>query len=268
MGILNLSPESPVKGSVVSADQAHSRAEQLLDDGADIIDVGGNSSSSRAREILVDEEITRVIPIVRRLSSAGMRVSVDTWNWKVADAAIDAGAWMINDIDGGRDPRLVSTVVEGEVRYCIMHMRGRPKGHYEVNQTYTDVVSEVVGKLKIRAEGLERQGLKPDMIYLDPGFGFGRDGQTNLELLKGLERLKGKYRLLVSASRKAFLTDLYKASRHDQYDDNLYEATIVFNTLLMLNQPDIVRVHDVRAISVTRDIVSSFLEASESEESE
>lgn len=260
MGILNLSPESPVSHSVVEPKSVLERAEQMLEQGADIIEVGGNSSSSKAGEITVEEEISRVVPYVKILSDSGFKVSVDTWRTKIAEAAIEAGAWMINDINWGRDEGMLETVSQENVRYCAMYLRGTPKGHYMVDQTFTNPIEEIKFHLYKTASRLHDMGKPIEHIFIDPGFGFGKTPETNMELLRKLHELD-RYPLLISASRKKFLTYFFKTSQHDQSNPDLYEATIVFNTLAMLASPAIVRVHDVRAISIARDIMIHYMES-------
>ncbi len=261
MGILNLSPESPVSKSIVKPENVLERAEQMVEQGAEIIEIGGNSSSSKARWISVEEELSRVIPFVKILTDSGFRVSVDTWRSNIAKAAIENGAWMINDINWGRDPGMLDIVAKKDIRYCMMYLRGEPKRHYLVDQSFTDnPIAEIKHYLYQTAARLQRLGKPADHIFIDPGFGFGKTPQTNMEILRNLHRLK-KYPLLISASRKKFLTYYFKTDHHDQSNPLLYEATIVFNTLALLTQPAIVRVHDIKAISIAKDIVTHYLES-------
>ncbi len=259
MGILNLSPDSPVKHSVVKPEAILERAEKMIDEGAEIIEIGGNSSSSRARSISAEEELHLVIPYVKILADMGFKISVDTWRSNVAEAAIDAGAWMINDINWGREKGMLEAVSQSNVRYCMMYLRGEPKKHYLVDQSFTNPIEEIKQHLYKVADRLHALGKPNDRIFIDPGFGFGKSPQTNMEILQKLHQLN-RYPLLISASRKKFLSYYFKTDYHDQSNPELYEATIVFNTLAMLKNPAILRVHDVRAISIARDIMFHYLE--------
>lgn len=258
MGIINLSPESPVKHSIINEQEIIQKAEEMLQDGAEIVEIGGNSSSSKAQDISEKEEEKRVIPVLRLLVETGFKVSVDTWRARIARLAIKHGAWMINDINWGRDEEMLKTVAKSDVKYCIMHMRGKPKKHYQVDQSFKNPIDEIKSDLEKVATRLHKLGKNKSDIYLDPGFGFGKSAKTNMQILKGLTHFK-EHPIMISASRKAFLTYLFKTEDHSQDNPDLYEATIAFNTLAMLAEPDIIRVHDVRAIAIAKDIVSNFL---------
>lgn len=243
MAILNVSRDSPIAASVVDPSRAIERARELVAEGAAIIDVGAHSTSSRAAEIEAQEEIERVAPVIEALSGEGVPVSVDTWTPSVARAAAGAGAHLLNDVTGFRDPEMIAVSAEHGLPGVVMHMRGRPHGHYEVDQTYEDIAGEVRGFLLERASALAAAGAPRP--WLDPGFEFAKSLDDNLRLLGDLPALAAEgYPLLVSASRKGFLAEaLGHAKRQDA--PGLLEATLAFHTLAASLGAHVIRAHDV-----------------------
>ena len=245
MAILNVSRDSPVAASVVDPGRALDRALELRAQGADIVDVGAHSTSSRAAAIGEREEIGRVAPAVEAIAREGVPVSVDTWTPAVARAAAEAGACLLNDVTGFRDPAMIAVAAERGLPGVVMHMRGRPRGHYEADQTYGDVAAEVRGFLLGRARALEAAGAPRP--WIDPGFEFAKPLPDNLRLLAALPALAAEgYPLLVSASRKGFLAE---ALGHGKRQDapGLLEATLAFHVLAAALGVHAVRVHDVEA---------------------
>lgn len=246
MGILNVSDDSPVAFSRVGVGQALDRARALARDGAELIDVGAHSTATGARDLTAAEEIERVAPVVEAVVQDGMIASVDTWTPEVARAAAGVGVHLLNDVTGFVDPAMAAVAREFAIPGCLMHMRGDPKHHAEVNQAYDDIASEVHADLVSRAEALRADGVE---CWLDPGFGFGRTAQDNVRLLRGLPDLVAEgYPVLVSASRKGFLAELLGQS-YGQDRDGLLEATIAFNSLAAWWGAHVVRVHDVAEVS-------------------
>ncbi len=251
MGILNVATDSPVIDSVVPVGQAARRADQLRRAGASIIDVGAQSTRTGAAEIAPDEEIARIGPVVESLVAEGHLVSVDTWTASVARAAVQAGAHLINDITGA-DPETVEVAVETGTPIAIMHMRGRPQRHREVDHAYDDVAAEVCHYLERRAGEISKAGAPA--VWIDPGFQFGRGLEDNIRLLLALPELASLgYPVLISASRKGFLAELLghgELRSHDaQGRPGMIEATIAFNVLAAFLGAHVVRVHDVEEVA-------------------
>ncbi len=255
MGILNVSYDSPVAHSVFDPHEALARAVELHHSGAEIIDVGAHSTKTGARDLDPQEEIERVCPVIEAISAEGIPVSVDTWTPAVARAAASAGVHLLNDVTGFTDPEMVAVAVEYRLPAVVMHMRGKPKFHYEVDQHYEDVVEEVRTFLGDRAEALRTAGVP--QVWLDPGFAFGKPAADNLRLLNGLPRLVDTGSpVLISASRKGFLAELMGLS-YSQDVVGLLEATIAFNTLAASLGVHVVRVHDVAEVARALRVVNA-----------
>jgi len=244
MGVLNVTPDSfSDGGAYASADTAVAAGRRMVDDGADIIDVGGESTRPGAKPVSVMEEIERVIPIVECLTQLGIRVSVDTQKAAVAKAAIAVGAVMINDVSALRDPEMASVCATAEVEVVLMHMLGTPETMQNSPQ-YNDVVSEVGSFLAERAAFAESCGIQRNRIWIDPGIGFGKTVEHNLRLIHGTARLTQiGYPVLVGASRKKFLGVIT-----GEEDPGLrLEATLTVHLEAARLGASMVRVHDVAA---------------------
>ncbi|WP_343043534.1 dihydropteroate synthase [Nocardioides piscis] len=209
MGIVNVTPDSFSDGGLFAdTERALAHARQLLADGADILDIGGESTRPGATRPLVSEELDRVVPVISRLASEGAVVSVDTMRAAVAAAALDAGATIVNDVSGGlADPEILDVVAASAATYVAMHWRA----HAESMTAFTDyapygVVEGVCRELTQRLDALAAAGVDLDRVYLDPGLGFAKTAEQNWQLLAGLSTLDALGRpLLVGASRKSFL---------------------------------------------------------------
>jgi len=206
MGVVNVTPDSFSDGAQhFRAAEAIAHACRLVDEGADILDVGGESTRPGAQAVPVDEELQRVVPVVEALRDCGVPVSVDTCKPAVMAAVLRAGADMINDIMGFQAPGATEAVADAACAVCVMHMRGEPRTMQDA-PVYDDVVGEVGGYLADRAAALRGRGVAPTRIVLDPGFGFGKTVQHNYTLLARLRELKtGDYPLLVGMSRKSMI---------------------------------------------------------------
>jgi dihydropteroate synthase len=190
MGILNVTPDSFSDGGrYQSLDHAISHAEQMLEDGVDIIDIGGESSRPGSQPLSLDEELARVIPVIYALRDCGRPISIDTYKPKVMREAIIAGADMINDIRGFASPESRAAVQGSDVGLCIMHMQNAPE-NMQQQPLYADVNSEVSNFLKQRCENLITDGVDKNRICVDPGFGFGKTLEHNLALLQNIAKLK------------------------------------------------------------------------------
>lgn len=256
MGILNVSDDSPIAFSRVATSEALDRAQALAADGAEIIDVGAHSTRTGGRDLTPDEEAARVVPVIEACVRDGLVTSVDTWTPIVARAAAAAGVHLLNDVSGVTDPAMLAVAVEYRLPACVMHMRGRPKHHREVDQAYADINAEVTSFLMERARALEAAGA--GVPWLDPGFGFGKSAADNLAMLDGLPRLVGSgYPVLISASRKGFLAELLGLG--DRQDvDGLLEATLGFNVLAAAAGAHVVRVHDVAEVTRALSVVNAL----------
>ncbi len=255
MGILNVSVDSPVTHSVVAPAAARDRAIALREAGAEIIDVGAHSTRSGAQQLTAAEEIERVVPAIEMIAREGIPVSVDTWSPEVARAALDAGAVLLNDVSGAVDPSMAALASERGAAICVMHMRGAPQRHAEVDQVYADIEGEVRAFLAERASSLEGAGAGP--VWLDPGFGFGKSASDNVRMLSGLPDLVRLGRpVLVSASRKGFLAELM-GQPYGQQGPHLGEATIAFNVLAARLGAHVVRVHDVATLVPAMRVVNA-----------
>ena len=210
MGVVNVTPDSFSDGGEWFDSAAALRhGYALLAEGADIIDVGGESTRPGAERPSVAEERRRVLPVVQTLAAAGAVVSIDTMRAEVAADAIEAGARVVNDVSGGRsDPEILTLVAQHAIPYVCMHWRGH-SADMQSRATYADVVADVVAELDEQLGRAEAAGVDPDLVVIDPGFGFAKTGEHNWELLRRLEELEGLGRpLLLGLSRKAFLGSL------------------------------------------------------------
>ena len=217
MGVLNVTPDSFSDGGRwLDADAAVAHGRQLVTDGADLVDVGGESTRVGAQRVPVEEELRRVLPVVRDLAAEGVPVSIDTMRSKVAEAALQAGAILVNDVSGGRaDPSMLRMVANAKVPYVIMHWRGHSIRMNEL-ATYGNVVSDVCTELSQRLDDAVDAGVDAEAIILDPGLGFAKNADHNWALLAHLDVLLRLGRpLLIGASRKRFLGALLADSATD-----------------------------------------------------
>lgn len=206
MGILNVTPDSFSDGSRhLETDQAIAHGRKMVADGADIIDIGAESTRPGATPVQLQEELERLLPVIEGLREAGVALSVDTFKPEVMRSVLDAGADMINDIYGFRMPGALEAVSTSGCGLCVMHMQGEPRTMQQAPH-YDDVVTEVREFLRERVETLRAAGVQPQRVVLDPGFGFGKNAQHNYELLGRLEELFfDNYPMLVALSRKTMI---------------------------------------------------------------
>ena len=242
MGILNVTPDSFSDGGCfVEPDAALRQAERMVMDGADILDIGGESTRPGAEAVSLDAELARVIPVIERLSAAfDVPVSIDTSKPEVMRAAVAAGAALINDVNALRAPGAISAVAGLTVPVCLMHMQGEPRTMQHAPQ-YDDVVADIIGYLGARAAACESGGIARSRLLLDPGFGFGKTLEHNLALLAGLrefERLG--LPVLVGISRKSMLGALTGREVEDRL-----AASVAAALMAVERGAAIVRVHDV-----------------------
>jgi len=252
MGILNVTPDSFSDGSAyLHFNDALAHAKRLLNEGADIIDIGGESTRPGAREVSIDDEISRVVPLVEKVKSLGGIVSVDTSKPEVMLAAIEAGVDMINDVRALSLPGALEVVAESQLPVCLMHMLGQPKNMQSAPQ-YQSVVTDIFKYLKQRVEVCLSAGIESSYIAIDPGFGFGKTLQHNLDLLTQLSSFQNlKCPILVGLSRKSMIGQITGREVCDRLAGSLGLALIA-----MQQGAKIIRVHDVKQ---TVDIKKIFL---------
>lgn len=254
MGILNVTPDSfSDGGDFVELDRAVERGVLMRQQGATLVDVGGESTRPGAERVSVRQEQARVIPVIRELVGAGVAVSIDTMNADTAYAAASAGASVINDVSGGlADPAMYRVVAETGLHYVAMHWRGFSDA-MDTLAEYDDVVVDVRNELKARIAEMTVVGIDPAKVILDPGLGFAKTAEHNWQLLGRLDELASLgYPLLVGASRKKFLAPF--GERPDERD----EATAIVSALSAQAGAWGVRVHDVQSTRRALDVQAAW----------
>ena len=207
MGILNVTPDSFADGGRYNDfESAIRRGQEMIAEGVDIIDVGGESTKPGAERVNIEEELDRVIPVIKELSHFGIKISVDTMRSEVARKAVEAGASIINDVSGGlADSEMLTTAASLNVPYIAMHWRGHSKD-MNSRAVYKDVVDEVIDELQERITASLEAGIKKDNVIIDPGLGFAKDAEHNWEIIDSITSFVDLgYPVLVGASRKRFL---------------------------------------------------------------
>jgi dihydropteroate synthase len=258
MGVLNVTPDSFSDGGrFESVDAAVARAEQMVSEGASVIDVGGESTRPGAVDVDADLEIERVVPVIERIAPLEAEISVDTRKAVVAKAAIDAGATIVNDVSAGAyDPTMLPLVADRGVRVVLMHMRGTPQT-MDTETGYGDVVRDVAGELRERVGAAHESGVDDAKIMLDPGLGFAKTPGQSLALLKRIDVIAAiGYPLVVGPSRKRFVGHVLDAL----VDDRL-EGTIAASVWCALQGVAMVRVHDVRSVRRALDMIGAIRDA-------
>ncbi len=242
MGILNVTPDSFSDGGLyASEEEAVARGLALMGEGADLVDVGGESTRPGAAPVTPAQELARVIPVIRRLAAAGAAVSVDTRHAAVAAEAVAAGACVINDVAGCQDPDMAQVARRSGAGVVVMHMKGDPRT-MQALADYGDVVEEVAGWLEERVAALIASGIRAEALAVDPGFGFAKNPEQNRALLAGLERLmRGGRPVLAGLSRKSWLGLITGRPVRERG-----AASLAALCAAVWNGARIVRVHDVR----------------------
>jgi dihydropteroate synthase len=243
MGVLNVTPDSFSDGGrFLDIDRAVEHGLQMAADGAAIIDVGGESTRPGSQSVSAKEQIERVAAVIRKLcEKTNVPVSVDTYKFEVAEAALEAGAGLINDITALSDERMGQLAAEHQVPAVLMHMQGEP-ATMQIEPRYEDVVGEVLDFLLGRAKRAEQLGISRDMIFIDPGIGFGKTLEHNLLLLKNIDKfVAAGYRVLVGTSRKSFIG---KITGKEKPPERIF-GTASTVALCAAAGVSIVRVHDV-----------------------
>ncbi|UCE38046.1 MAG: dihydropteroate synthase [Thermoplasmata archaeon] len=246
MGIVNVTPDSfSDGGQFYDSKLAISHAKQLVKEGADIIDIGGESTRPGSDSVTQEEEQKRVIPVIEGIADeVNVPISIDTCKSEVAKAALNAGACIINDISAARfDPKIAEMAAKCEVPIVLMHMQGTPK-NMQKNPVYNDVMEDIKEFLKERAAFAVSQGVPRENIIIDPGIGFGKTLQNNYDIIKRLRELRElNFPILIGTSRKSFIGTTLGLD----VDERL-EGTLATVTMSIINGADIVRVHNVKEV--------------------
>jgi len=268
MGVVNVTPDSFSDGGRwLDADTAVRHGLDLVAEGADLVDVGGESTRPGALRIDAEEELRRIIPVVTGLVGEGVIVSVDTMRAEVAERALDAGATLINDVSGGRaDERMTQVAATSGVPIVLMHWRGHADGMQKLTH-YDDVVKDVVHELGVQVEEALAAGVRPDQVIIDPGLGFSKTGEQNWTVLANLDAFTALgHPLLVAASRKRFLGELllepapYGGAGELRPTDQREAATAAISTLAAQAGAWCVRVHEPAATADAVRVVARLRE--------
>jgi len=257
MGIVNVTPDSFSDGGLfLEKDRAVEHSLRLVEEGADIIDIGGESTRPGAEPLNEEEEIRRVVPVIEEVAKrTDVPISVDTYKSQVAKAALDAGAAIINDISGLHfDPQMAKVAARYDAPVVIMHIKGTPKTMQQ-NPQYRDLMGEIISYHKEGIKRAEDAGLDPQKVIIDPGIGFGKTLEHNLKILRDLGELKALKRpILIGPSRKNFIGAILNV----EVTKRLY-GTLASVALAVANGAHIVRVHDVKATREAVDVVDAII---------
>lgn len=260
MGVLNVTPDSFSDGGKFStADLAVQRALKMVEEGADIIDIGGESTRPGAEKVGLEQELERVVPVISAIrKNTEIPVSIDTYKSKVANEALGAGANIVNDISGLHfDEKMVDVIADNNASAVLMHIQGTPES-MQKNPVYNNIIDEILEYLLDSANRLINKGIDKSRIALDPGIGFGKDLEDNYKIIQYLEEFKfAGYPLLLGASRKSFIGNLL-----DLPVDQRLEGSLAAVACGIMNGAGIVRVHDVketcRVVKVTDKIIGKY----------
>ena len=256
MGILNTTPDSFYDGDRYNKiDKAIDHAIKMFKDGADIIDIGGESTRPGSKKITLSEEIDRTIPVIERVvKDIEIPVSIDTTKSEVALEAVKAGASIINDISGCTfDPKIIKVAADYGTELIINHIKGIPFD-MQKNTTYSAILQDILDFLMRSIDNVLRNGVERDKIIIDPGIGFGKSIEQNFIILKYLAKFKEtNYPVAVGISRKSFIGNIYES------DEDRLPATIALNAIAVNNGADIIRVHDVKEHRLAMDSIDFLL---------
>jgi len=264
MGVLNVTPDSFSDGGRFNNAQiATNHALKMIKDGADIIDIGGESTRPGSERISVQEELDRVLPVISALKDAGTAISIDTMRVEVAKAAIEAGACIVNDVSGGKaDPEMLGYVATLTTPYILMHWRG-PSNVMNTLTTYNDVVADVTKEISDQVEVAVSAGITRERIAIDPGIGFAKTVDQNWPILKHLNVLEELgLPILMGASRKKFLGELLAVDGVPRDSDERESATTAISTLMAARGLWAVRVHEVKSSSDAVAVVDRIAKTS------
>ena len=264
MGVLNVTPDSFSDGGRFNDSTiATNHALQMISDGANIIDIGGESTRPGSDRISVQEELDRVIPVISRLAATGVAISIDTMRVEVAKAAVAAGACMVNDVSGGKaDPEMLGYIAALNTPYILMHWRG-PSNIMNSLTDYDDVVADVTAEISQQVDVAVSAGIARERIAIDPGIGFAKTVDQNWPILKHLDVLEGLgLPILMGASRKKFLGELLAKDGVARELEERESATTAISTLMAARGLWAVRVHDVKSSSDAIAVVDRIVKTS------
>ena len=262
MGVLNVTPDSFSDGGKFSSvEVAIAHGKKMRSEGADIVDVGGESTRPGADRISVKEELDRVIPVISELSKSGIPVSIDTMRAEVAAKAVAAGACIVNDVSGGKaDQEMFEFLNSNTLPFIMMHWRGHSTEMMKLTN-YDDVVLDVCNELETQVNAAVSAGINPDRLVLDPGIGFAKTVDQNWPLFAQLDELQNLgLPLLIGASRKKFLGELLAKDGVTRDLDGREAATTAITTLMAMQQIWAVRVHDVQSSSDAVKVVNRIMQ--------
>ncbi len=260
MGILNVTPDSfSDAGLFFKKDSAIKRLYKLLEDGADIIDIGGESTRPGAKPVSLKEELNRIIPVIKQCAKRiAVPISIDTYKSEVAKAALESGASMVNDISGLRyDVNMAKVAAEYKVPVVIMHIKGTPQ-NMQKNPQYKNLFAEIIASLKESIKIAHKAGIKNNKIIIDPGIGFGKTVKHNLLILKNLAKFKTLgYPILAGPSRKSFIGKVLGLEV-----DGRLPGTLASSAIAIQNGASILRVHDVKEVCLAAKLTDAILRVS------
>ncbi len=259
MGILNVTPDSfSDGGSYGCVQDAIDAGLRMVEEGADIVDVGGESTRPGSQPVPLDIEKQRVLPVIEGLAGQSVRISIDTYKAAVAREALHAGAQIVNDVTALQDPEMAGVCAEIECTVCLMHMQGTPQTMQQ-NPSYGDVVEEVKQFLLERAAFAKTQGIPKERIWIDPGIGFGKNDTHNLTLIRDLRVLtETGYPVLIGISRKGFIGRLLGSKESPAPAKDRLEGTLALQIYAQLAGAAILRTHDVRAARRAATVIESL----------
>jgi dihydropteroate synthase len=248
MGILNITPDSfSDGGQYLDHRAAIEKGLAMAEEGADFIDVGGESTRPGSAPVPAEEEMRRTIPVVEALANAGLKVSIDTSKAVVAAAALEVGAAIVNDVSAFRDPAMAGLCAEAKCGVCLMHMQGRPQT-MQAKPHYDDVIAELHTFFGDRIKSARDSGIDTDKVWLDPGIGFGKTTAHNLDILNNIESIRVENRpILIGVSRKSLIGRLLGTDDNPAPVEDRNEGTLALEVLAQANGANIIRTHDVRA---------------------
>lgn len=260
MGILNVTPDSFSDGGQhATLDAAIRHAEAMVEQGADIIDVGGESTRPGADDVPEAVEIDRVAQVVSELTKRGHCVSIDTMKTQVARHALDAGATIVNDVNGLRAPGMLETCSQHQCTVCIMHMQGQPRTMQQSTTYPRGVLPEVIEFLSERATAAIEAGTSPERIWVDPGIGFGKTTNQNLQLIHGIPDLSALgFPVLIGVSRKSFIGRVLGSETAPLGVEDRLEGTLAIQVIAQLLGARIIRAHDVQAAKRAIQVAAAY----------
>ena len=243
MGVVNVTPDSFSDGGhYLDSERAIAHAKELIAEGADLLDIGGESTRPGSAPVSANEELARILPVLRGVMNLGVPVSIDTRRPEVMRAAVAAGVDLLNDVNGFRDPAAFDVAVQSSCGLCIMHMLGEPRTMQD-NPHYTDVVQEVSDFLSARCQAFVQRGVDRSRLVIDPGFGFGKNLDHNLALMRAVGRMASQQTLLVGVSRKRMIGALLG---YDTAPEQRVMGSVAAALWAANQGAQILRVHDVQ----------------------